>query len=564
MNLSGWILAFVLFLVGQTNLKAAPFEGIRFSLYSTVHQSSVPGDPYVGYGTATYTYLHNPTNQGAMDVGTIDIYWYQPGEYWTNLTWTSLCTNTWGVAEDGSLIYSNSYPWLTSILIGLSNGVPTGPTYTDNVPYWGAQALWKAKGTFPTAYVTDKWLTNVDCKLDLVLQGDRAGFTNDVIVRFTVSAYNADTGQNIPWTNITVDGKSPDTNGYVWKKYSEWSTNNVTPSISGASNYTFTLSETIYKMRIEADEIADIVVNTNSISVLELTGGYTNITDITVPGVIGRGVRIWLNSELAFSFTNILWTVGGSVVSNWSWTLTNTTLEIDFPKTNEAVNFTWWQTGTNEIQVQSTYMGETITRKTKYIVKKPPTTFTAASGTIAIDGNHSQGLSVHFGDDRANQTPGMKFEHNGTAELGQFMWVQTINSTTRRIKKNGNWYKLEGSNLLDNDVPYMDENPTTDSPPQPGIDIATQSPEPLNTNYSDASANDSFTMHLMYRPSANDVWVPLRKVDWGWSAEAHRYDTGWDWLMGTAPVKTVPANDSPSTGYPTWNGNVIYKTFIQE
>jgi hypothetical protein len=64
-----------------------------------------------------------------------------------------------------------------------------------------------------------------------------------------------------------------------------------------------------------------------------------------------------------------------------------------------------------------------------------------------------------------------------------------------------------------------------------------------------AAVQDSFQMWLMFMPTngVNNIWVPLRKVSWGWSGTAMRNGASWVGSgSGASPI------ESDSTDLPTW------------
>ncbi|MBS1328994.1 MAG: hypothetical protein HP043_03220 [Dialister sp.] len=72
---------------------------------------------------------------------------------------------------------------------------------------------------------------------------------------------------------------------------------------------------------------------------------------------------------------------------------------------------------------------------------------------------------------------------------------------------------------------------------------------------SQITVNDSFTTWLMFKSSkANSIWIPLRSLDWSWSASM-KLDVGvdWTWKLIYAMHSQNPSS-SETTVFPQWNG----------
>ena len=62
-------------------------------------------------------------------------------------------------------------------------------------------------------------------------------------------------------------------------------------------------------------------------------------------------------------------------------------------------------------------------------------------------------------------------------------------------------------------------------------------------------ASGDFTMWLEYRPSNQDQWVPLRKVNWRWDGEGTL--SGTTWVLGDHHNPVVSNDDTED--YPAWD-----------
>jgi hypothetical protein len=159
---------------------------------------------------------------------------------------------------------------------------------------------------------------------------------------------------------------------------------------------------------------------------------------------------------------------------------------------------------------------------------------------------------LHFGNPAT--TPGITFSRSITVPsgfTGETQWVQVIDSTTRTLTPNGgSMLTLQGSGVLDTTYPYALGSSTNDSPGQ-GVNPC---------DFSDVSANDSFSMWLMFKPpGTGSIFVPLRKVNWSWSGSGGRI-SACNWILSTSNHSTNPT-DADSTDFPTWSTNVTSLTF---
>lgn len=87
--------------------------------------------------------------------------------------------------------------------------------------------------------------TNYNTKINFIPKGNQNG-TNTIKRLYQVSAWviNEDTNEPVPYTNITVLGKTLDTNGIAHVVLDEASTNAATPSVNGVTNFYFNVSAT--------------------------------------------------------------------------------------------------------------------------------------------------------------------------------------------------------------------------------------------------------------------------------------------------------------------------------
>jgi len=213
----------------------------------------------------------------------------------------------------------------------------------------------------------------------------------------------------------------------------------------------------------------------------------------------------------------------------------------------------WVDAGDNREVTLGCRIGTTQFNKHAFFnVKRPTASITTTTGSVSLDSNFNV-FGLHFGSPTG--TPGISFSRSITMPSGftggDTQWVQLIDSITRTFTPNGGSIKTaSGSGLLDTTYPYATGASTSDSPGQ-GVD---------SCNHSAVSANDSFSMWLMFKPSGTgSIFVPLRKVSWSWSGSGTRTGT-CSWTLSTSNHSTNPT-DADSTDFPTWSSNVTSLTF---
>ena len=150
-----------------------------------------------------------------------------------------------------------------------------------------------------------------------------------------------------------------------------------------------------------------------------------------------------------------------------------------------------------------------------------------------------------------------------SGDAGDYEWVQVVNSSVsmRFNTSTGQWEKRTASGL-DTNYPYKQIN-TFLGNDFPG--------DPLAPPYNQFTRSDSFTMSLLFRPSASpfgstdrsNIWVPLNAITWSWSGTAQSSDGGTTWRLVPGSASYNPPGEAgtgipmpTSTAYPSWTANV--------
>jgi len=183
---------------------------------------------------------------------------------------------------------------------------------------------------------------------------------------------------------------------------------------------------------------------------------------------------------------------------------------------------------------------------TTFNVKRPTASVTTETNHVAADANYVNGLALHFGN-VTDGDQGIKFTQSVTEPTGftggDTEWVQIVDATYRaRQYNNGDWEHLSGSGL-DTEYPYATGTTTDDSPGTV-----------LSDTYKKKTVDDYFTMYLMYIPTGDSIYVPLREVSWFWSGTTTRTGPG-TWTLDDDSHSTDPSDENCTT-YPEWSSNV--------
>src|SRR5882724_779811 len=144
-------------------------------------------------------------------------------------------------------------------------------------------------------------------------------------------------------------------------------------------------------------------------------------------------------------------------------------------------------------------------------------------------------------------TPGISFTQSVSFPQGvngDIEFLQIVDATTRTRTTNASVQETQqGTSVLDTRVFY----PATQDSPGVG----------LTTDYTAYSISDSFTMYLMFAPTGTTgrpIYVPLRKLSWGWTGNAFRLGSLNDWSLNSSSKTTNASADV--TACPQWSANV--------
>ena len=277
--------------------------------------------------------------------------------------------------------------------------------------------------------------------------------------------------------------------------------------------------------------------------------GSADVTDTTTNTIVGQRVLLSAAVDAAgFGIQTYQWTVPSKRDADW-YADSSSSTEVPLTNTtNSTVSFFWVDGGFKDVSCWITLTNAAGTKvllkaKTKFEVKRPTASISATINTAGVTVNsdyHEAGTWLHFGK---RSSPGIRFCQTNSPPpgfAGDYQFVQLVNPYRTRLLTNGTWQAWYGAGL-DSGYPY--DTPTDCVLDAPG--------SPLNDQFLQKSVNDAFQMWLMFKPSGDANWVPLRELDWWWNGGA---DAGGGWHLTYGANSSAPT-DADTTTYPSWNHN---------
>ncbi|MGH9878694.1 MAG: hypothetical protein ACRD5H_13745, partial [Nitrososphaerales archaeon] len=289
---------------------------------------------------------------------------------------------------------------------------------------------------------------------------------------------------------------------------------------------------------------------------MDITFGDTgeSLTQGVKTVIAGQKIDLRLKPANA---TNISWTVPGVRLKDWKVTHTPgstvSTAEVILVgdlNTNNAVFY--WADGTlpgvaKEVSVTAHVAGKMRTKKAVFNLVKPEATSLRAThqGEIKVVSSF-----IKYGLGDSGDLPGIKFETGGTINIptdfnGSTQWVQLVRVNREAIDPRGTFRDQRVGN--DVTYPYSTDSITFDSPSQV-----------LVSDTQRMTIADRFSMYLMFQPNiAGSIWVPLKKIDWGWNVVV--VPTTFSWRIEsqskTGPFITTTAE------HQIWDKNILGPVF---
>lgn len=299
-----------------------------------------------------------------------------------------------------------------------------------------------------------------------------------------------------------------------------------------------------------------------SIKINRTVAGQSSPTDITNAATTTIvGDRIDLTGEVQSSGLNIsnqIWTIPETIVKDFQVSadyMQGIKIPADGLNTSN-VNFVWVNGGgvsledfvSKEVSYTATIDGQPLTGKFIFNVKRPVVALGTETSTTNLLQSSGQ-IKLIFGD--GNTIAGILFKNTASPLIpspfgGTTQWVQIVNYSKRKIVGGGVVIKDEELSGLDGCYPYTNRGSgrAFDSPFEE-IYVSFRT-----TSYSaQITTDDDYTMWLMYKPASPDsVWVPLKKVNWFWNAQADGLNRKWT----TTGNNSINPSFNDTIDFPRW------------
>jgi hypothetical protein len=300
---------------------------------------------------------------------------------------------------------------------------------------------------------------------------------------------------------------------------------------------------------------------------MDITFGDTgeSLTQGVKTVIVGQKINLRLKPANA---SNISWTVPGVRVADYkvdyngpnSTVSTAAVTELTQNQTNGNQVTYYWVDGSltgvrKEVQVAFRVGGKNRTKKALFDVVRPEAFVSAsATGAITVDSNFDEaGTYVHYG--KRTGTPGVKFLQTSpiikpSGFDGIVQWVQVVYEDRQYRDGAGPHTSRQIGN--DRYYPYTlivpDQINANDSPGQL-----------LLSGMQEMIISDNYDMYLMFKPSLNEsIWVPLKKVTWGWRANVTPTTFSWS-LNSSSKVGPTIADE---VVHPVWMMNRLQGNFV--
>jgi hypothetical protein len=289
---------------------------------------------------------------------------------------------------------------------------------------------------------------------------------------------------------------------------------------------------------------------------LRITQEQVDVTDSTQNTVVGCRIRLateieGIDGATGLTIGNPVWNIPEKVVRDWSSAQYSTFVLYlqSWDRIAPNVYFSWVDGGTKQVSVFVYVNG---------IKLDAATTFSVTQATV--NGSVHAAPSPMIFPSTPTDPPLFAYQQSTgpgfllsnisitSSTPGDLNFVQVINNTTQTKtladSSTVQWHPTSGADRFWYGwSPYV-PNAIEDSP---GNYLFGQNGQQLTELY----RNDSFTLTAMFKSTASEsIWVPLKKVDWGWQGSAYLTSNG-TWALGSGSSTTPTAQ--VTTTYPIWN-----------
>jgi hypothetical protein len=287
------------------------------------------------------------------------------------------------------------------------------------------------------------------------------------------------------------------------------------------------------------------------LGIFDATTG-NELTDQTTSVVVGQQINLYcvVSAPTPEQPTGYQWNVPGIAISNFVITSSSATVYSNFPTTLSNVVFYWVDGATNRaLTCSATVRGQKVTGQALFNIYRPSVTFTDQPPAFAT--NSAGFLALGDGSGEMNYTVGVS-----SAFVGKTDYSQLIN----RIAANGRTSETTGNQFwLDSFPFYLSKAGGSVYAVQtnraklllfndsPGYELS----HPFSNT---TSVFDRFKDYIMFRPDngtpSNNIYVPLGKIVWSWSASTTYSGGAWP-----PPTAAISRPTAPDGGYefPQWS-----------
>ena len=311
----------------------------------------------------------------------------------------------------------------------------------------------------------------------------------------------------------------------------------------------------------ESSECVDVEIpETPTIDIL---WNGNSIKNTTQEAVVGQKIELSV-AVTGGTPTNQQWTIDGEKVKDYKINIVDGKA-VSAEKTNlesqhlsqSSVQFYWVDGGEGrQIQVTANVNGTPYSATATFNVKRLVVSVTTTTGSTTIY-TVEQHQELVFGSIPFS-VEGIRFFRNSfqlpTGYSGDTYWLQTINYTSKRTLSDGQTVQTASGIGLDDLFPYSSFDPNSGSTADsPGFCLRVCGDAP---SISKLEVQISAEMWLMFKPKnlpngEESIYVPLKKVNWNWSAIATRGSDFLFTLTNSSNTQNPIAEDT--TNFPIWS-----------
>jgi hypothetical protein len=290
----------------------------------------------------------------------------------------------------------------------------------------------------------------------------------------------------------------------------------------------------------------------------------TNLTAQTNTVIVGQQMNLLCQLNVGvptnWVFTNFSWTVPGYAISNYvvAGDGSSAMVVTNFPLNNSNVVFYWVDGASNRtVQVSATIDGKTVTGQAMFNIYRPSVTFTdeppSWATNVTVEGTFSLSLGDGNGHGSMKYEPDISSQFSGKADITQLINRSANNGNTSDSTSGQYWLDNYVFNIVASNDPNIPHNVRANVV-DPILKFDDGPCFALAHFYGNTtSIVDYFKDYVMFRPdngnAANNIYVPLGKLTWSWSAST-TYSDG-TWSMPTFSI-TRPITPDVGCEFPQW------------